>query len=511
MTALIGIPPAAHLHPSWIAAPWPEDLVPVPLDAAFRPLDQAWYTRRSGAANQVLFVAPAASALRPGLAEPIRHARAERPDVGIFYADEAVTGPDGAVTEVHCKPAFNPALMLAANYMGFPLLIRADVPPRLVPRARRHRRDAAWYGLCLDALAAGINIDRIPVTLIASPAPRPRARRRGRAVAAARWLADAGLPSTIRPGLTVDTLELRRRFASFPAVTLVVPTRQGASVGPDGSPGRPHVADLLDSIGRSTYPKDRIRVLIGDDSADDELFSGRDDPFSITRLYTAPISGRRFNYAAKMNRLWRAAETELVILLNDDVVVRSPGWIEALLTYAMDPGVGGVGARLLFPDGTIQHAGMVGGLHGVFGHPWYRQPGDAPSYADWAVTQRDCSAVTGAVYATRRAVLEAVDGFDEDFSLDFNDVDLCLRTRMLGFRIVYTPFAVLEHHEKASRSIQVAPGREMARFLRRWRDALADDPMFSPQLRTDTEAVTPRAGAARWVVSPVPADGEETP
>ena len=501
MMALPGVPSGARLDPSWTAAPWPDDIVPVPLDATFRPLDPTVLTRPPGAADQVLFVAPAASVLRPDLAQPIRRARAGRPDVGIFYADDAVTGPDGGVTRVDCKPAFHPALMLAADYMGFPLVIRANLPSQFVARIRRPRRDAAWYGLCLDALAAGIGIDRIPETLIASPLRSPRARRRGRALVAARWLADAGLASTVGPGLTDETLELRRRFSSFPAVTLVVPTRQGAPVRPDGSPGRPHIADLLDSLGRSSYPKDRIRVLIGDDSADDRLYRNRDDAFVVTRLHTTATPGALFNYAAKMNRLWRAAETDLVILLNDDVVVRSPGWIEALLTYALDPGVGGVGARLLFPDGTVQHAGMVGGLHGVFGHPWYRQPADAPSYGGWAVTQRDCSAVTGAVYATRRAVLEAVNGFDETFSLDFNDVDLCLRTRMLGYRIVYTPFAVLDHHEKASRSVEVAPGPEMARFLRRWRDVLANDPMFSPQLRTDSENVTPRASAASWVVS----------
>jgi GT2 family glycosyltransferase len=180
-------------------------------------------------------------------------------------------------------------------------------------------------------------------------------------------------------------------------------------------------------------------------------------------------------------------------------VVRRSGWIEALLTFALDRGVGGVGGRLLFPTGKIQHAGMIGGIFDVFAHPWYNRDAAEPTYGDWALTQRDGSAVTGALFATRKAVLEAVNGFDEGFALDFNDVDLCLKMRQLGYRIVYTPFAEMAHHESASRQTSFAPGSQIARFLRRWHDVLAEDPAYSPQLRTDIDVVAPRADATRWI------------
>ena len=262
---------------------------------------------------------------------------------------------------------------------------------------------------------------------------------------------------------------------------------------------KPHLINLLDSLGRSSYPADRIRVLIGDDKADDAIYRNRSDRFAVTRLLTARPEGAPFNYAAKMNTLWRAAETDLVILMNDDLVVRRPGWIEALLTFALDRGVGGVGGRLLFPNGKIQHAGMFGGIFDVCAHPWYNRDAAEPTYGDWALAQRDCSSVTGALFATRKAVLEAVNGFDESFALDFNDVDLCFKLRMLGYRIVYTPFAEMAHHESASRQTSFAPGSQISRFLRRWHDVLTDDPAYSPQLRTDTDVVAPRADAARWV------------
>jgi GT2 family glycosyltransferase len=490
---------------SWEALAWPDAILPLPVDAQFRPLDE----RRLGqiAARELpscraVFVAPAASELRPDLVAQLTRALAERPDIGIFYGDDAVVDGTGQVRSVQCKPAFNPTLLMADDYIGFPLLIRATTFAGLAPDFRQRYPSAAWFRFVLGAISAGIGIDRIPETLIASPTERPKATRTARAHALDRWFETTGVPLRTGPGLTPSTLEIRRSLDPRPSVTLVVPTNQSQPKDDQGRPldgAKPHVINLLDSLGRSTYPADRIRVLIGDDVADDAIYRGRSDRFALTRLLTTRAPGERFNYAAKMNTLWRAAETDLVILMNDDLVVRRPGWIEALLTFALDRGVGGVGGRLLFPSGKIQHAGMTGGIFDVFAHPWYNRDAAEPTYGDWALTQRDCSAVTGALFATRKAVLDAVNGFDEDFALDFNDVDLCLKMRQLGYRIVYTPFAEMAHHESASRQASFAPGSQTARFLRRWHDVLAEDPTYSPQLRTDTDVVAPRADATRWI------------
>lgn len=494
--------------PSWGAIDWGESLIPLPLDDGLRPLDpQALATPKAGCAY---LVAPASCILRPDIVEKVLPTMAARPDVGIFYGDDAVLARDGRVRSVYCKPSFNIALLMADDYVGFPLVIRAATLGSVFPSFGLRFAGGAWFRLCLDAVSAGIGIERIPHTLIASPAARPKADRAARADALARWFRGTGRPLATGPGLTADTLEIRGRLSDPPPVTLVVPTRQSAPEDAEGRPGTPHVVTLLDSLARSTYPADRIRVLIGDDEPDDAIYRGRSDRFSVTRILTTRAPGEPFNYAAKMNRLWRAAETEAMILMNDDLVVKRPGWIEALLTFALDRSVGGVGGRLLFPSGRIQHAGMFGGIYDVCAHPWYDYDAQAPTYQDWALTQRDCSVVTGALFATRRAAMEAVDGFDESFSLDFNDVDLCLKMRMLGYRIVYTPFAEMVHHEKASRQAHVAPGAQVSRFLRRWRDVLAQDPMYSPQLRIDTDIVAPRIDAALWTREPAspPGGGE---
>ncbi|WP_237479910.1 glycosyltransferase [Lichenibacterium dinghuense] len=497
MNDVFGMPPSM-LHMSW-SADWPTDVVPLSLGRDHRPVEPDRLAQPAGSRAHFFFVAPETSAIHPDAVALARPFMAERPDVGIFYADDAVVAPDGTVESVHCKTSFNPALLLADDYMAFPLLIRADILQKVELTFDGDMGEAGWYRFCLDALMAGVVIDRVPHTLLASPAPRPKAPRRARAAAAARWLAQAGQPFRLGEGRFGDTSRLQRAFADYPPVTLVIPTRQSAPIDDVGRAGRPFIANFLDSLKRSTYPLDRVTVLIGDDREDDTIYRGRDDPFAVKRIVTKLAPGEKFNYAVKMNRLWRLAETDSMVLMNDDISVGTPDWIESLLTFSMDPDVGGVGARLLFPDGRIQHAGMFGGIFGVCAHPWYMKRAEEPSYDGWAETHRDCSAVTGAVFATRRGPMDAVNGFDEGFSLDFNDVDLCFRMRMLGYRIVYTPFAEMTHHEKASRRSEVAPGSQVARYMRKWVDVLTDDPMFSPQLLDDTDEVAPRSSASEWV------------
>lgn len=199
-----------------------------------------------------------------------------------------------------------------------------------------------------------------------------------------------------------------------------------------------------------------------------------------------------------MNRLWRAADSDLVVMLNDDVVACTPDWLAALISFAEDRDVGAVGPRLLYDDGTIQHAGIYGGVLGTCVHAWLGVEPGTPTYQDWDVTQREVSMVTGAVLATRRSVLEAIGGFDERFSLEFNDIDLCLKMRQQGLRIVYNPAAELIHSEKKSRGETAPPGEQLALFLVRWADWLADDPALPPRMRRDMLDLTPSAGAGDW-------------
>jgi GT2 family glycosyltransferase/SAM-dependent methyltransferase len=439
-------------------------------------------------------IKPPGARLHPDFAEIVNEAGLRRPDIDLFYGDEVATAAGSGDDDVILKPALDLALLIAYDYIGLPLFVRASALDRL-GGLRPSAQTAASYDLVLRAAAAGMGIGRITQILAVHEEPRPIAAIDDRIAALRGWLGEAAPQFDIDSGLAPGTLRLQRRFTAFPDVTLAVPTRQSAD---DEASAEPFIINFLNSLERTDWPTDKIRVLIGDDLADDGIYSGRRWPFRVDRIVTAREPHQKFNFAAKMNRLWRLADTEHIVLMNDDLVVDSGEWLRALLTFSMEPEVGAVGARLLYPNQTVQHAGIPGGLFDLCAHAWLGQPAVAPSYQNWALVHREWSMVTGALIATRKSVLETVNGFDERFSLEFNDVDLCLRLRMLGYRVVYTPFAELFHHEKGSRGEVLPPGSELALFYQRWNEYLRQDPAYHPHLVRNRFQIAPIEGIDAW-------------
>jgi GT2 family glycosyltransferase len=434
-----------------------------------------------------LVLTPADGLAPPRFRSLVEPSLVSRLDVDVFYGDDLALGETSRLGRVRLKSAFDITQLVAQDYVGAPLIVRGSALHRL-GGLREALGPAAVYDLLLRAAQTGMGIDRIPELLLAWPGARPVLSRAARRPAIEAWI--GARPLEVVDGLTPESFELRRRFDAYPAVTLVIPTRQSRPRG-----GEPYVAQLLDSLARTDWPHDRLTALVGDDADQAGVLASGRWPFEVRRVATPRPPGAPFDYAAKMNTLWRLAETEHIVLLNDDVQVRSPGWLKALMVFAMDRDVGGVGARLLFPDGRLQHVGVIGGLLASAVHGWFGLPADAPAYQDWPLVQREWSMVTGAVFATRRAAMEAAGGFDPRFTLEFNDVDLCLRMRLLGLRIVYTPFAELSHREKASRGETPPDAEQVALFLNRWRDLLADDPAYHPALTRDRWAPEPAEGA----------------
>lgn len=426
--------------------------------------------------------------LHPDFERHVRMAASGRPDVDVFYGDHAVARGGGAFDPV-LKPDFDRTQLLAQDYVAWPIVARGRLL-RNMP-SPEHAGTAATFEVLLHALSMDAGVMRIAQVLSVRPAPDRQATADDRQASLRRWLQTQHLDATLHPGRLPDTLEYRQTFHEFPQVTLVVPTRQEA--GPDG----PLIARFLESLEQTDWPKDRLSVLVGDDHADASAFD-RAWPVAVERVATTRAPGTPFNYAAKMNRLWPLARTEHVVLMNDDLVVRNPGWLKALMTFATDAGVGGVGARLLYPDDRIQHAGMPLGVLGPCTHAFIGQAATGPSYGNWADVHREWSVVTGAVFATRRSLLELVNGFDERFALDFNDIDMCLKLRMLGYRIVYTPHAELTHLESASRGFGGNHGGTIARFYERWRPLMADDPAYNPGLTRTETAIRPVVEAQAW-------------
>ena len=293
------------------------------------------------------------------------------------------------------------------------------------------------------------------------------------------------------PGL----LATRFRFTapSAPDIAICIPTRRTARLGGKGT----YIEALLSGIAQVDWPMARLTVIVGDDIAGDPDWATHAWPFRLRRVETPREAAEPFNYARKMNQLWQQAPGEIVVFMNDDITPRDPGWLQALAGFATQPRVGGVGARLLYEDGSLQHAGIYPAFDTVV-HAWLAMATAAHTYQNWALAQREWSMVTGAVFAARRTVLEEADGFDEAFSLEFNDIDLCLRIRNLGHAIVYNPDAEFTHAEKASRGDTIPPGAEVALFLARWSRWLEQDPASHPGFARDRVDLVPAPPKAAW-------------
>ncbi len=196
-----------------------------------------------------------------------------------------------------------------------------------------------------------------------------------------------------------------------------------------------------------------------------------------------------FNFSRLINRGAAAAQGEVLAFLNNDIEANEPGWLREMVSHVVRAEVGAVGARLWYPDGTLQHGGVILGLGGVAGHAFPRVPHGHPGYFNRAWLQQNCSAVTGACLLVRRKVFEEAGGFDEtNLAISFNDVDFCLRLRAAGLLNVWTPYANLIHHESASRGHQ-ATREEQAQFVReatfmqrKWGIDLLHDPFYNPNL-----------------------------
>src|SRR6202171_54593 len=231
----------------------------------------------------------------------------------------------------------------------------------------------------------------------------------------------------------------------------------------------------------STYPNYRI-VVVDNSSGKDvwervKAFQGGGRLVDWLDCRNLP-----FNFSLLCNRGAAQTTSPYLLFLNDDTSVISPDWMEAMLEHAQRPQVGAVGCMLLFPHGAIQHAGVVIGL-GVAAHPFRGlDERRGPYYSALSHVTRNCAAVTGACLLTRRQVFDEVGRFDEkNLPTCYQDVDLCLKMGERGYRIVYTPYARLYHHESATK-IAVAQPHEIEYMHSRWKGMIKNDPFYNPNL-----------------------------
>jgi glycosyltransferase involved in cell wall biosynthesis len=269
----------------------------------------------------------------------------------------------------------------------------------------------------------------------------------------------------------------------LPLVSLIIPTRNGLRL----------LRQCVDSIlKKTTYQA--YEILIVD--------NGSDDPETLRYMKALNSNGRirvvrdnrPFNFSALNNAAVKLASGEFVGLINNDIEVISPDWLTEMVSHAIRPEVGAVGAKLWYSNDTLQHGGIILGLGGVAGHAHKYISKQNPGYMRRADCIQSFSAVTAACLIIRKSIYESIGGFNEiDLQVAFNDVDFCIRVREAGYRNIWTPYAELYHHESATRGIDDTPAkierfeREIEYMRSHWTTALKSDPAYSPNLTMDYE------------------------
>ncbi|HEY2801200.1 MAG TPA: glycosyltransferase family 2 protein [Chthoniobacterales bacterium] len=415
---------------------------------------------------------------------------AEHPRARLIYSDEDKIDLAGARSDPYFKSDWDPELFLAQNYINH-LGVYETGLIRTIGRFREGYEGAQDHDLvlrCLEQIRPEQirHIPRIlyhwrsaPGSVAATPAAKPYAKETARRAltnhlqrknVAARVEACPENPEAHRVVYAVSE--------PAPLVTIIIPTRDRVAL----------LRRCLGSIrGLTSYSCLEIIVVDnGSIEAETLEYFRQLEADSQARIIS---NAEPFDFSRLNNLAAAEARGEILAFLNNDVEATEAGWLSEMVSHAVRPEVGAVGARLWYADETLQHGGVVLGLGGVAGHPFLRMPRGHHGYFDRAILQRLCAAVTGACLLTRRTAFVQLGGFDEEnLSVDFSDIDYCLRAAEVGLATVWTPYANLIHAESVSRGHHRTP-EDQARFFReatymqtRHGAALARDPFYNPNL-----------------------------
>ncbi len=409
-------------------------------------------------------------------------------DIDFIYTDEDKLDPTGIRVDPHFKPDWSPETLRSRNYICHLTCLRRDLLTRL-GGFRMGFDGAQDYDLVLRASEVAKKIVHLPQVLYhwrihpqstaGVQTSKMYAYDSGRK-AIGEHLERCGVDATVHDGPVLGTYHVVYHLRTQPLVSVVIPNKDHPDV----------LARCVESLAKASYANYEL-LIVENGSTDPKthaLYAElRKQPHVRILEWT-----KAFNYAAVNNFAAGQAKGELLLFLNNDIESIGPDWLEELVKIAVQPGVGAVGAKLLYADDTIQHAGIVVGMGGVAGHGHLNYPRTAPGHGQRLMFTQNVAAVTGACLLMPRDVFNKIDGFDEGFVLAFNDVDICLKVLQAGFRVVWTPDALLYHLESKTRGYEDTPEKQ-ARFKReydlfhaKWGDFLkAGDPYYSPHFRLD--------------------------
>ena len=393
----------------------------------------------------------------------------------------------------HHKPEFAPDTLRSYNYIcHFTCFARSLYD--MVGGFNKEFDGSQDYDLILRLTEKAQKIVRIPKLLyywrahalsVASGASAKPYVVNSAEKALAAHLERVGLKGTVKESYAPTSYKIDYEIIGNPLISIIIPNKD-------------HIEDLekcIDSIESLSSYKNYEIIVVENNSEEKITFDYYEqlkELYSNVKVVVWDQKG--FNYSAINNYGRKFASGEYILLLNNDIEVITPNWLEEMLMFAQREDVGAVGAKLYFPDDTIQHAGVILGIGGVAGHS-HKNFGRAEyGYVSRAVISQNLSACTAACLLIRADVFDKVEGLDEKYAVAFNDVDICMKIRKEGYLIVFTPYAEFYHYESKSRGFEDSPekvarfNREIDLFMSKWKDYLeAGDPYYNPNLTLERE------------------------
>ena len=410
-------------------------------------------------------------------------------DNDVIYSDEDKLDMDGgALFEPHFKPDFNIDLLTSTNYICHLFAVKRE----LVEKVGKfdHEFDGAQdYDFIFRCTENAKKICHVPKVLYhwrchqdstaSNPESKMYAFEAGARAIKAHFDRLGIEVESIEKGVDFGKYHTRFKIKGEPLVSVIIPNKD-------------HRLDLdvcvKSLIEKATY-KNLEYIVIENNSTEKATFEYYEQMEKEHDNFHVVTWEREFNYSAINNFGEKYAKGEYLLFLNNDTEIIEPDCIQEMLGYCQREDVGAVGARLLYQDDTIQHAGVVIGFGGIAGHTFIGLHKNENSYFHRAMCAQDYSAVTAACVMVKRSVFESVGGFSTELAVAFNDIDLCMKIRAADKLIVYDPYALLYHYESKSRGLEDTPekvarfNREIAIFAKKWPDILKNgDPYYNPNL-----------------------------
>ena len=406
----------------------------------------------------------------------------------VLYTDEDKVSMDGQhYFDPNFKPDFNLFRLRENNYICHIFVVKKSLTDE-TGLLRSEFDGAQDFDFILRCCEKAQKITHIPKVLYhwrchmdstaADPSSKAYAYEAGRKAVREHYQRlgiDAKVEMTERPGWYRSHVKVQGN----PLISVIIPNKD-------------HTDDLelcLFSMTRkSTYRNYEILIVENNSEKEEtfEYYKKLPDRYPKARVLTWE---KEFNYSAINNFAAKEAKGEYLLFLNNDVEILTPDWMEEMLQNCQQENVAAVGAKLYYPDDTIQHAGVVLGLGGIAGHIMCRASKEDPGYFGRMISVQEISAVTAACMMVKKSDFDAVGGLDETFQVAFNDIDLCMKFRAAGKKIIFTPYAELYHYESKSRGLEDTPekqfrfDKEVKRFQEKWAQQLEmGDPYYSPNL-----------------------------